>query len=186
MLDSLAPTTLDVLMSPTRSLLALAFVALSALALGGCGNEPLDVAPSVDLARFQGKWYEVAKLPRPTQANCKATTAFYTLREGGLDVTHECHLDTLDGELRQRTARATVADSTAKLNIDFGGFSGEYWILEVGEHYEHAVVGVPSRDYLWILSRTPTLDEPTLTSLVKLAHDAKFDTGRLEYTVQAR
>ncbi|MEO7331124.1 MAG: lipocalin family protein [Minicystis sp.] len=163
-----------------------AFLALllTALPLVGCSNEPLDTAPNVDLSRFQGRWYEIAKLPRPTQANCKGTQAFYTLRGQGLDVVNQCHLDRLDGELKQRNARAEVTDSSAKLSIDVGGFTGDYWILEVGEHYEHAVIGVPSRDYLWILSRTPTLDEKTFTSLVQRAHDAKFDTSRLERTEQ--
>lgn len=164
--------------------LALAALFVAALPLGACSNEPLDVAPSVDLARFQGRWYEIAKLPRPTQANCKGTQAFYTLRDKGLDVMNQCHLDTLDGELKQRSARAEVIEGNAKLSIDVGGFTGDYWILEVGEHYDYAVVGVPSRDYLWILSRTPKLDEKIYASLVQKAHDAKFDTARLERTEQ--
>jgi apolipoprotein D and lipocalin family protein len=155
------------------------------LALAACSQEPLAVAENVDLARFQGKWFEIAKLPRPTQANCTGTTAFYTYREAGLDVQNECHLASLDGELRSRVARATVADSTSKLAIDIGGFTGDYWILEVGEKYEYAVVGVPSRDYLWILSRSPKLDKPTLDGILARMSAAKFDTSRLEYTLQA-
>lgn len=160
-------------------------VGLALAVLSGCSEEPLDVAEDVDLARFQGKWYEIAKLPRPTQADCTGTTAFYTLREGGLDVENQCHLAKLDGELRSRSARATVADGSAKLAIDIGGFSGDYWILEVGPSYEYAVIGVPSRDYLWILSRTPKLDQGTLDGVVERMRAAKFDTGKLEYTLQA-
>ena len=158
---------------------------LLVLALVGCSQEPLDVADNVDLTRFQGKWYEVAKLPRLTQAKCTGTVAFYTLRDGGLDLQNECHLGTLDGELRQRAARATLTDSSAKLALDIGGFTGDYWILEVGEHYEYAVVGVPSRDYLWIMSRTPVLDAATYDGIVQRMATAKFDTSRLEKTLQA-
>src|SRR5262249_7576752 len=86
---------------PRRGIRRMTFrpaAACLALGLVACSNEPLPVAENVDLARFQGKWYEIAKLPRPTQANCTGTTAFYTFREGGLDVQNECHLDKLDGE----------------------------------------------------------------------------------------
>ena len=162
-------------------------VALGCLALTACSSEPLDTAANVDLSRFQGKWYEIAKLPRLTQASCTGTTQFYTLREGGLDMTSECHLDTLQGSLRTMTARATVADGgdPAKLSLKVAGFSGDYFILDVGEKYERALIGVPSREYLWVLSRTPTMDQASLDALVAKAKDAKFDTSRLEYTVQA-
>ncbi|MFO0762501.1 MAG: lipocalin family protein, partial [Byssovorax sp.] len=92
---------------------------------------------------------------------------------------------TLGGALKQRSARAEITDVSAKLSIDVGGFTGDYWILEVGEHYEYAVIGVPSRDYLWILSRTPKLDEALLQGIEARAHAAKFDTARLERTPQA-
>jgi apolipoprotein D and lipocalin family protein len=164
-----------------------ALVCLALSALPACSNEPLDVAPNVDLARFQGQWFEIAKLPRITQANCTGTTAFYKVREGGMDVVNECHLDKLDGTLKSSSARVntTTEGQSAKLSIDVGGFFGDYWILEVGENYEYAVVGVPSRDYLWILSRTAKLDQPKLDAIVARTKAAKFDTSRLEFTVQA-
>jgi len=162
-------------------------LALVCLALSSCSNEPLDVAPNVDLARFQGQWFEIAKLPRFTQANCTGTTAFYTMREGGIDVLNECHLERLDGKLKSSAARVNPAgeDAAAKLRIDVGGFFGDYWILEVGESYEYAVIGVPSRDYLWILSRTAKLDQAKLDGILARTRAAKFDTAKLEYTVQA-
>jgi len=160
---------------------------IACLATAGCSNEPLDVAPQVDLARFQGQWYEIAKLPRHTQANCTGTTAFYVTRDNGLDVTHQCHLDTLDGPIKSSLARVngTGESVAAKLSLDVGGLAYDYWILEVGDHYEYAVVGVPSREYLWILSRTPQLDKAKLDGVVQRMRAAKFDTTRLEYTPQA-
>jgi apolipoprotein D and lipocalin family protein len=164
------------------------WIALTLLcaAVVGCSNEPpLDVAPNVDLARFQGQWFEIAKLPRATQVSCTGTTAFYVLRNNGLDVTNQCHVATLDGQLRTSVQRVDGAESgSAKLNLEVAGFVGDYWILEVGEQYEYAVIGVPSRDYLWILSRTPTLDATTLGGIVKRMQASNFDTSRLEYTLQ--
>jgi apolipoprotein D and lipocalin family protein len=109
------------------------------------------------------------------------------MRDNGLDVTNQCHLDTLEGPLRtslQRVDGPSEAGS-AKLNIEVAGFLGDYWILEVGEHYEYAVVGVPSRDYLWILSRTSKLDQTKLDGILARTKAAKFDTSRLEFTQQA-
>jgi apolipoprotein D and lipocalin family protein len=153
--------------------------------LFGCSpNEPLAVAKDVSLERFQGQWFEIAKLPRIAETNCTRTTAFYRLRDGGLDVENQCHVDKVDGPLRTQSMRATIAESTSQLTLSVSGFTGDYWILEVGEHYEYAVIGVPSRNYLWILSRTPTMDKSELDGLVARAKDKKFDTSRLEYTVQ--
>ncbi len=170
-----------------RWILALVCLAVSACSLSACANEPLDVAPIVDLARFQGQWFEIAKLPRLTQAACTGTTAFYKLRDGGMDVVNECHLDKLDGKLKSSAARVSTTSEgqAAKLSIDVGGFFGDYWILEVGDNYEYAVVGVPSRDYLWILSRTPKLDQAKLDGILARTRAAKFDTSRLEFTLQA-
>lgn len=166
---------------PRRWILALACLAMSA-----CSYEPLDVAPTVDLARFQGKWFEIAKLPRYTQNYCTGTTTFFKQRDGGLDVTNECRLGKLDGELKASTARVDVTGEggASKLEIHVGAFSGDYWILEVGEHYEYAVIGVPSRKYLWILSRTPKLDQAALDGIVERMKAANFPTSRLEYTIQ--
>jgi apolipoprotein D and lipocalin family protein len=163
----------------------------SALAIGialGCRSDPpLDVA-AVELSRLEGKWYEIAKLPRPTQRGCENTTAYYRLKsDTELDVVNEC---TRDGALTRVTAMAVVTDPEvpAKLAIDVGAFFGDYWILDVGDgdaEYEYAVIGHPTRDYLWILSRTPSLPEPSLRGILERAEAQEFDVLRLEYTKQA-
>jgi apolipoprotein D and lipocalin family protein len=167
---------------------ALALAALSALAgLAGCGSEPLDVAPNVDLGRFQGKWYEIARLPRTSQTDCHGTTAFYTPNaDGTLQLVNQCNVGQVDGPLHTVTMAATVPDPSvpAKLALDVSGYRGDYWILEVGPSYEYAVVGHPSRLYFWILSRTPTLDPQTTKGIVARAQSAHFDLTQLEYTPQ--
>ncbi len=174
-----------------RSIQVLAVcAALSAGAAGplACGAEPsLDVAHDVDLSRFQGKWYEIARLPRTTQSDCHGTTAFYTQNpDGTLSLVNQCNVGGPAGPLNTVSMTATVPDKAeqAKLALSVGGFSGDYWILEVGPTYEYAVVGHPSRDYLWILSRTPTLDAPTMQGVLSRAQSQHFDTSRLEYTPQ--
>jgi apolipoprotein D and lipocalin family protein len=146
-----------------------------------------EVASSVDLERFQGKWYEIAKLPRLTQTNCTGTVATYRLRpDGDLEMKSECHVDSLEGPPKVISAKAIVPDRTvaAKLALQIAGFYGDYWILEVGDSYEYAVVGHPSREYLWILSRTPSLDQTTLSAALKRAKAQHYNVDRLEYTVQ--
>jgi len=161
---------------------------IAALATTGCAADPpLDVAQNVDLSRFQGKWYEIAKLPRATQANCNGTTAFYTLAsDGSLQLVNQCNLGGATGPVYTVTMTATAPDKTvpAKLALQVSGFSGDYWILEVGPNYEYAVVGHPSREYLWILSRAPTLDTTTTQGILSRAETNQFDTSRIEYTPQ--
>jgi apolipoprotein D and lipocalin family protein len=165
--------------------LAIRLACLALLAVG-CQHEPLDVA-NVELARMQGKWFEVAKLPRPSQTGCTGTTAEYQLRSSTqLLVVNECHQRNLQGPVKRVTARAVVTDPSvpAKLSLDFGMAFGDYWIIEVGDDYEYAVIGHPTRDYLWILSRQRRLPKAKLDGILERAKSRGFPTGILEYTEQ--
>ena len=159
-----------------------------AATLAACQNAPLDVVDGVDLGRFQGRWFEIAHLPRATQIDCAGTTADYKLTsERELVVTNECSVGGLAGVRRQVKASAKVTNAAvpAKLSVDFGGFYGDYWIIDLDrDDYGYAVVGHPTRQYLWILSRRPTLDESALAPLLERARQKGFDTSRLEYTKQ--
>ena len=165
--------------------LALRVALLGLLALA-CDSEPLDVA-QVELSRLQGKWFEIAKLPRPSQAGCTGTTAEYQLKSATeLLVVNECHEGDLHGPLKRVAARAVATDAAvpAKLSLDFGFAYGDYWVIEVGADYEYAVVGHPSRDYLWILSRERRLARATLDGVVARARARGFPVGILSYTEQ--
>jgi len=164
-------------------LLALALTAF------GCSspNPPLDVAQSVELTRFQGAWFVVAHLSRSTQLDCVGTKAYYKLVDAAnLEVVHECHVKTADGTANVSRVTAKVPDGAmpAKWTMNFGGHEGDYWILEVGDKYEYAVVGHPSRRYLWILSRTPKLDQAVLDGILARTRDKQFPVDKLEYTPQ--
>lgn len=165
----------------------LALVMLSASSLVACHAEPLEVAPRVELSQLQGKWYEIARLPRTTQVDCHGTTAFYKqTSDGSLSLVNQCNVGSATGKLQTVSMTATVPDTSvpAKLALNVGGYTGDYWVLEVGSNYEYAVVGHPSRLYFWILSRTPTLDSDVLSGILSRAEDKHFDTSLLEFTPQ--
>jgi apolipoprotein D and lipocalin family protein len=169
-----------------KLLLLVLLVSCSALS---ARSLPLDTVDKVDLDRYLGKWYEIARFDQKFQKNCTAVTATYTMRKrGGINVENRCRLGTPEGELKVAKARGWVKDkeTNAKLKVQFflrglrlPFFAGNYWILELGEDYEYAVVGDPSRKYLWILSRTKEMDEKIYDELVAKAKDMHFDVSKL-------
>jgi apolipoprotein D and lipocalin family protein len=173
-------------MKKNRALVALALVL--ACSFVGCQSDPpLEVAPSVSLSQLQGKWYEIARLPRTTEVDCRGTTAFYTQApDGSLGLVNQCNVGSATGALQTIAMTATVPDSSvpAKLALNVGGYTGDYWVLEVGTSYEYVVVGHPSRLYFWILSRTPTLDSSVMSGILTRAEAENFDTKALVYTPQ--
>lgn len=170
------------------SLAALALLAL----LAGCRtpHPRLDVVDEVDLDRYLGRWYEIASFPHRFQRGCVATTANYTrLEDGRIRVENECRQGSFDGELRRVEGVAWVADpneSSAKLEVRFfWPLSGDYWIIELDPDYRYAVVGHPSRDYLWILARNRTLDPAVYQRLLgRVERVHGYDLDRLERTPQ--
>lgn len=153
----------------------------------------LETVEHVDLSRYLGKWYEIARFDQKFQKNCTAVTAEYKLRKNGtIKVINKCRKFKPTGKLKVAIGRARVSNKTtnAKLKVQFflrflriGFLSGNYWILDLGEDYEYALVGDPSRKYLWILSRTKEMDERTYLELVQKAETLGFDTSKLLKTV---
>jgi apolipoprotein D and lipocalin family protein len=153
-------------------------------------NAPLDVVNEVDLDRYLGRWYEIASFPQRFQQGCVATTANYALRDDGrIRVENECRDGSFDGELRRVEGVAWVTDpneTRAKLKVQFfWPFRGDYWIIELDPEYRYAVVGHPSRDYLWILARTPSLDPPVYETLRARIEAHGYDLERLNLTPQS-
>ena len=180
-----------------RSLLNIACCLGLLAALAGCspsttereGLPPLQVVPRVDLTRYMGTWYEIARFPHRFQEGCTATTANYTLRDDGeVDVVNRCFLGSPQGEENMAEGRARVVDvaTNAKLEVSFfRPFWGDYWIIELGDQYDYAVVGHPGRDYLWILSRTPQLAKGAYAGiLARRRDDHRYDVERLQRTLQ--
>ena len=145
-------------------------------------KDELEVVPSVDLSRYVGQWYEIARLPNRFQKKCAdSVTANYTLNsDGSIRVVNRCRKSS--GEFTTATGKAKIVDkqTNAKLKVSFfWPFYGKYWILDLGPNYEYAVVGEPGRDYLWILSRKPQMDEQLYQELLTKMQARGFDTTRM-------
>ena len=148
----------------------------------------LTVVPKVEIDRYLGTWHEIARYPNRFQKECVAVTAEYSLRpDGDIRVVNACRKGTLDGEVKEIEGKAWVADSetNAKLRVRFfWPFWGAYWIIDLGEAYEYAVVGHPKRKYLWILSRTPEMSSELYQTVVNRIVKQGYDPGRIEKTLQ--
>ena len=147
--------------------------------------------PFVDLNKYAGKWYEIARIPNNYQNNCVSNaTATYILREDGdIDVINRCKEE--DGEIDEAEGIAQISDtvSNAKLKVSFVSilgfhfFWGDYWIIGLGENYEFAVVGHPTRKYGWILSRTPVFSEEKLGEAFQILKDNGYDPKDFKMTI---
>lgn len=163
---------------------------LLASGLAGAGEraKPLDVVSHVDLGRYVGTWYEIATIPQRFQKDCVGVTATYSLRDdGSIAVLNKCRKKTLDGKLKEARAKAWVVDkmTNAKLKVQFfWPFKGDYWIIELDADYQYAVVGDPGRQYLWILSRTPQMDEALYQELIQRIANKGYDPSLIIRTLQ--
>lgn len=168
-------------------------VVLIMTTLNGCGlapngsDPPLATVETVDIARYMGKWYEIAKYPVVFENGCYGVTAEYSLNDDGtVRVLNTCR--NADGGIASTIegyASATDPTTNAKLMVYFfGPFGAPYWILELGENYEYAVVGDPTRSFFWILSRTTQLDDTTYESILSRMPDWGYDPARLELMPQ--
>ena len=170
----------------------IAFIAMGFI-MFGCtttakDKPPLTVVDRVDLERYLGKWYEIASYPAWFQKGCTGSTAEYSLLpDGKIQVVNRCRKNGLDGPLKESKGKAEVADTAtnAKLKVwFFWPFKGNYWIIDLNPDYQWAVVGEPSRKYLWILSRMPTMDETVYQEILGRLPQKGYDPARLHRTAQ--
>lgn len=174
----------------------LAMGAFAAASHGGDRQEaPIEAVPALDLDRYAGRWYEIARRPNRFQDDCACcVTATYTPREDGrLTVVNECR--TADGKskaARGEARRATADGPASKLKVRFAprflsflGFVwGDYWVLDLADDYSHALVGSPDRRYLWVLSRDLRMEEETYERILERARGMGFDVSRVQRTTQ--
>jgi apolipoprotein D and lipocalin family protein len=157
----------------------LLIILFAGLVLAGCATSGQDtLAPktvkSVNLKRYQGTWYELAH---------------YTLKpDGNVAVLNRCLTAQWQWEEVKGTAYPQVPGKSDKLWVEFdtwfsrlipGTAKGEYWVLYVSDDYKTAIVGDPSRKYLWLLSRTPTVNGVVREELLSKARQQGYDTTRL-------
>jgi apolipoprotein D and lipocalin family protein len=145
--------------------------------------KPLKTVNFVDINRYIGEWYEIARYEHRFQKGCVGSKATYSLRDDGkITVVNECFEKSFSGNIRSAKGKAWVVDkqSNAKLKVSFfWPFSGDYWIIDLGENYEYAVIGHPDRKYLWILSRTPEMNENVYNEILVRLEKQDYDTTKL-------
>jgi apolipoprotein D and lipocalin family protein len=156
----------------------------------GTAMKPLETVNSVDLDRYVGQWYEIARYHHRFQEGCVGSKATYALRDDGkITVVNECYDNSFSGKLRSVKGKAWVVDkeTNARLKVSFfWPFAGDYWIIDLGQNYEYAVIGHPNRKYLWILSRTPEMEEEVYQSILTRLQKQEYDTAKLIRTAQEK
>ena len=161
--------------------------------LGGCAGieskGEVSTVASVDLSRYAGTWFEIARLPMWFQRHCVDSKAVYTVgADGAVGVHNECMTDTGGVERAEGVATVVDAKTNARLNVVFDNWfarlfgssrEGNYWILDLDAEYQTAVVGTPDRRYLWILARAPQLDEARYRRLVEVGRGFAYPIDEL-------
>ncbi len=173
-----------------RAILAALCLSLGTLTAAAQTLAPLNTVPSVDVPRYTGTWYEIAKYPNWFQKKCvSSTSATYSLQaDGQVQVLNRCK--TANGEWSEALgqARQIGRANSPRLQVRFAPawlsfiplVWGNYWIIDLDPQYQWVVVSEPSREYLWVLSRTPELSAATYQSLLdKLAANG-FDLQRIQ------
>jgi apolipoprotein D and lipocalin family protein len=149
-------------------------------------EQELQVVPKLDLDRFQGTWYEIAHNPWFVQKDCFAMIAHYKLVEDGkIKVTNICRDNGFDGKVSQIEGKAWVVEekTQAKWKVQFiWPFKLNYWVIEVGEDYQYAVVGEPDKENVWILSRQPHLDKKILDKIIDNTKAKGYDLTKIVWT----
>jgi apolipoprotein D and lipocalin family protein len=175
--------------SKTSALLigGMVVAAAGAYALADTKSE-LQTVPKVDLSRYVGRWYEIARYPNRFQRKCAGdTSATYSLLPSGeIQVINACRKQ--DGSIDEAKGKAKIVDkqSNAKLKVSFfWPFYGAYWIIGLDPEYRWAVVGHPDRKYLWILSRSAQMSEAEYNEALRVIRAKGYDESRLMKTPQS-
>lgn len=155
-------------------------------------KKEMDVMKDVDLKKYMGRWYEIASFPSRFQPKNGANTrATYTLRdERTVNVLNETWVDGKRGFIEGTAVKANPDSDEAKLKVKFYvppfmpiiPVVGDYWVLYLDHDYHHALIGQPSRNYLWILCRQNHLDEEIYNQLVEKAKEQGYDVSKLRRT----
>lgn len=150
---------------------------------------PLDSQPMprIEIPRYMGRWYEIARYPKWFERGCQAVTADYSLqKDGSVSVVNTCRKGSIDGPVKTAKAKAwSVEPGNSRFKVRFfWPFNGDYWIVLADPGYQWAVVGHPKRKSLWILSRTPRLEKDTEAAILRDIAALGYDPAKLERVAQ--
>ncbi|MDS7598373.1 lipocalin family protein [Agrobacterium tumefaciens] len=167
------------------TILGAVLAACSPVGPSGNPSVPQPVKP-VEIDRYVGHWFELARYENQFERDCEAVTADYSLRKDGMvHVLNTCREGAINGKRKESKGRAKIVTDSgnAKLKVSFfGPFYGDYWILDRAADYSWSIVGEPSGRYLWILTRTPKPTKTTRSMLVEKAKALGYDVDMLRWT----
>ncbi|WP_439182387.1 lipocalin family protein [Carboxylicivirga taeanensis] len=163
------------------------FLALVLMVSYSCqAPRELSTVASVNFERYAGTWYEIARLPNRFEEGLDRVSATYTLKsDGDIEVLNQGYDES--GNVKASTGKAYLPDEgkPGRLKVQFfWPFAGDYYIIELDEAYNYALVGTPSRKYLWILAREKQLPQDRINYLVELAQERGFETENLLFVKQ--
>ena len=148
-------------------------------------SEDRSTVEGVDIERYMGRWYELARYDHRFERNMERCEAFYTLEPTGKIGVRNSGVDSKTGLLRIVDGKAKLGRRPGQLRVSFFAFFySDYNILALGENYDWALIGSKSPKYLWILSRTPSLPESTIEHILAIAHERGYDTDNLIWVRQ--
>ena len=162
---------------------------MAILGLFSCKSvKELPTVKEVNLEKYAGKWFEIAKLPNRFEKGLECATATYTIKKNGkIEVFNQAYLSNNKSKIKNINGTAWVPNPAypgiLKVRF-FWPFSGDYQIIYLDEQYNHVLVGSPSRKYLWILARTKQLDDATYNKLLEIAKTNGFDINKVVKEVQ--
>lgn len=143
-----------------------------------------NVVKELDIEKYLGKWYEISRFDHKFERGLVGVTANYSLRKDGkIKVVNNGYKGSLNGELSEAVGKAKIPNpetEPSKLKVSFFlFFYGDYYVMELDDDYQWAVIGSSSDKYLWILSRTPQLDEKIYKQLIDNLIKRGYDVSKL-------
>jgi len=156
------------------------------LMLAGCTGKPDGVEPveGFDLDRYLGTWYEMARLDHSFERGLENISASYSMREDGGVYVLNRGFSAEKGEWKEAEGKADFVGSSdlGHLKVSFfGPFYGSYIVFELDDNYQYAFVSGPNTSYLWLLSRTPKVDQAVIDQFIERASSLGFETDKLIY-----
>ena len=149
-------------------------------------NPLLQTVEKVDLNKYLGTWYEIARYEHFFEKDCKNVSANYSMMdEETIKVINRCTKITTNKKKEAMGRAYAVDESNSKLKVSFfRPFYGDYWVLILDENYEYVVVGTPNRGYLWILARQKTISDEIKNSILEKLPSLGFDASKFIWTIQ--